>query len=130
MHRRPSASTGFLGDCRVTVFGEIADRHVGPLARKQHGNRSADAGIAAGNQGDFAGKFIRADIIGSVIERSRFNFRFLARFGQMLLGEGWLRIYPSAGLHGVAPLAGGSLPLILFVGFALDLALLQYGIVS
>src|SRR5947209_600018 len=42
-----------LGDLRVALLGtEIGDGDIGALAGKQHGNRAADAGIAAGNDRD------------------------------------------------------------------------------
>ena len=44
MQRRPSVLDRALGLLGVLVLVEIGDRDVGALARKQHGDRPADAG--------------------------------------------------------------------------------------
>ena len=62
---------GFIG-VALFRFG-VDDRDVGPLAREQHRNRSADPGIAAGDERDLSCEPARAAIFGREKLRARLH---------------------------------------------------------
>jgi hypothetical protein len=78
---------------------EMNDRHIGTLTREQHGDGPAYAGIAAGNESDFALKLAGAlperRIVHRLEGKALLNARFCHRFGT----ERWLWIGSSTSLH-------------------------------
>ena len=64
---------GRLRRLGILIFGEIGDGDVRALSREQHGDRPADAGIAAGDQRNLAVELLRAQIEGRIIHWRRFD---------------------------------------------------------
>ena len=71
---------GPLGLLGVLVLVEIGDRDVGALARKEHGHRAADAGVAAGDQRDLVEQFLRALVVRRVVHRLELEVGLLPGF--------------------------------------------------
>ena len=105
--RQENAAAPFLLDRALGLLGvlvlvEIGDRDVGALAREQHRDRAADAGIAAGDQRHLVEKLFRALVVRGVVHRLELELGLLARLAQMLVGERRRGIDARAGLHRAA----------------------------
>ena len=108
-----------LGLLGVLVLVEIGERDVGALAREEHRDRAADAGIAAGDQRHLVEKLLRALVVRGVVHRLEFELGLEARLAQMLVGERRVGIDARSGLHRAAAVF---LRAFLLIG-AVDLAL-------
>ena len=116
---------GFLG---VVVLVEIGDRHVGALARVQHGHRAADTGIAAGDQRDLVLELLGALVMRRVVHRRELEFRFVSGLLEMLLRQRRCGIDPRARLHRLRLCLTLALLLVSAVDLALDGTLLLAGL--
>src|ERR1044071_9311235 len=80
---------------------EVDDRDVRAFAREQHRDRAADAGVAAGDDRDFALELAASLILRRAILRARLQLRFDAGLLLMLLRQRILRLLSRARLHGL-----------------------------
>ena len=114
---------GGFGGFGVGVLVQMADDHVAALAREQDGDRTADAGIGAGDQGGEPVQLARPLPEGRVVKGRGIQRGLVARLGLVLSGEGRFGVGAGAGLHraGGFVIAGR---LVLCVDVALDGAFL------
>ena len=96
----PFRLDGLLGLLRIIMLVEIDDRDVSAFARIEHGDRPADAAIAAGDEGDLALELLGPLVAGSLIHGSGPHFALKPWLGVMLRLE-LGRIFARAGLHGL-----------------------------
>ena len=109
----------------VPAFVQVEDRDIRALARKQHGDCTADAGIAAGDQRDLAFELLRPEVERCIVERRRLDLRFMAGFGVMLRRKGRRGIFSRAQLR--RPRLLRRRGCILRIHTRLNLALLGHG---
>jgi hypothetical protein len=109
------------------VFVQVQHRHVRALAREQHRDRTANAGIAAGDDRGQAFEFAAALVVRREETRLQVQLVLVAGFREVLLRQRILRLPARAGLHRLrfvlARLA--ALALVGGVDAALDRALLR-----
>ena len=74
------------------LFRQIVDRDVGAFAREQHGDRAADAGIAAGDQRDLVLELARGLVRVRLVARTRIEPGLEARRLLVLLRKRRLRL--------------------------------------
>ena len=72
-----ATSFGFnrrLSFFRIALFfRQVGEGDISAFAGEHHGHRATDAGVAAGNQSDFAGEFVRTSVVRREIMRPRFH---------------------------------------------------------
>src|SRR5690606_7270512 len=97
----------------VAVLAQVDDGDVGALAREQHGDGAADAGVAAGDQRGPALELAAARVVGCEEARPRIQLVLVAGLALALLRQRVLRL--AAGpcldrlLRGLAGLLRGGL---------------------
>ena len=74
-----------LGFFRIFVLVQVHDGHVGAFAREQHRDGPADAGVAAGDDGDFPVELAAALVRLGHEARALRHLRFDAGLGQVLV---------------------------------------------
>ena len=75
----------------ISVFAEINDGNVCALAHKDHGNRAAEAAVAAGNQNSLVAESARALIKRRILHRCRRDARLPPQVRQILFRARSLR---------------------------------------
>ena len=118
-----------LGGLGIGLLVQMADDDVAALAGEQDGDRTADAGIGAGDQGRETLKLARALPEGGVVHRGRVQRGLVAGLGLVLFGEGRRGIGAGAGLDGAGGFIAAGL-LVLGVDVALDGAFLVGDVVG
>jgi hypothetical protein len=85
-----AAPTGVLDQRRgaggVVMFVQIGDGHVGALLGEGHRHRTADAGVAAGDQCAFSGQQVAADVVVHLVARSIRHIGGVPRIGDDAVG--------------------------------------------
>src|SRR5690606_13629600 len=82
----------------IFVFVQVYHRHVRALPCEQHGYRPAYARIAAGDDRRQPIQFPAASICRCLELRRKRHVVLVAGFLQMLVRQGWLGMFPRAGL--------------------------------
>ena len=89
---RPASSTRRCVSSASSCFVQIGDQDVRAFARVGERDRSADAAVAAGDDGILAAQPSGTLIGGLAMVGDRLHLRGQARHGLLLLGKRWLRI--------------------------------------